>query len=60
MHLATQLPQSRYEDIIAREEMETHAVSESTCSLTQSGEKCRKRAAVDEERLYDSRGCPFL
>ena len=53
MRLATQLLQGRYEDIIAREEMETYDVSEFTFPPTQPEEKCRKCAAADEERLYD-------
>ena len=53
MHLATRLLQSRYEDIIAREKMETDAVSDFNSAPTQQEEKCRKCAAADEERLYD-------
>jgi hypothetical protein len=54
MHLATQLLQSRYEDIIAREETETDAVSQFAFPPTQPKEKCRKCAAEEEEeRLYD-------
>ncbi len=53
MHLATQLLQSRYEEIIARKEMETDAVSDFDAAPTQPGEKCRNCAAADEERLYD-------
>ncbi|KAI3188529.1 hypothetical protein CBS147311_10048 [Penicillium roqueforti] len=53
MHLATQLLQSRYEEIIARKEMETDAVSDFDSPPTQPEEKCRKCAAADEERLYD-------
>ncbi|CAG8362825.1 unnamed protein product [Penicillium nalgiovense] len=52
MHLATQLLQSRYEEIIARKEMETDAVSEFGSPLTQPEEKCRRCAAAEEERLY--------
>ena len=53
MHLATQLLLSRYEDIIAREEVETHAVSGFCSAQTQPEDKCRRCAAADEERLYD-------
>ena len=53
MHLAMQFLQSRYEDIIAGEEMESNAVSESTFPPTQPEEKCRKCTAADEEKLYD-------
>ncbi|KAJ5046865.1 hypothetical protein NUH16_003365 [Penicillium rubens] len=53
MHLATQLLQSRYEDIIAREEIESDTVSESTFSPKQPEKKCPKCAAADEEELYD-------
>ncbi|KAJ5346822.1 uncharacterized protein N7506_000075 [Penicillium brevicompactum] len=53
MHLATQLLQSRYEDILAREEMEMNDVSEFNFPPTQPEERCRKCAAADEERLYD-------
>lgn len=53
MHLATQLLQSRYEDILAREEMETNDVSEFMFPPTQPEERCRRCAAADEGRLYD-------
>jgi hypothetical protein len=53
MHLATQLLQSRYEDILAREEMETDDVSEFNFPPTQPEGRCRKCAAADEERLCD-------
>ena len=53
MQLATQFLLSRYEDIIAREEVETHAVSDSFSAQTQPEDKCRRCAAADEERLYD-------
>ncbi|CAG8906635.1 unnamed protein product [Penicillium nalgiovense] len=53
MHLATQLLQSRYEEIIARKEMETDAVSDFDSPPTQPEEKCQKCAVADEERLYD-------
>ncbi|CRL27407.1 unnamed protein product [Penicillium camemberti] len=53
MHLATRLLQSRYEEIIARKEVETDAVSDLDPAPAQPGEKCRQCAAVDEERLYD-------
>lgn len=53
MHLATQLLQGRYEDIIAREEMETNDVPEFAFPPTQPEEKCRKCGAADEDRLYD-------
>ncbi|KZN90157.1 hypothetical protein EN45_002690 [Penicillium chrysogenum] len=53
MHLATQLLQSRYEEIIVRKEMETDAVSVFGSPPTQPEDKCRKCAAADEERLYD-------
>jgi hypothetical protein len=53
MHLATQLLQSRYEDILAREEMETNDVSEFNLPPAQPEERCRKCDAADEERLYD-------
>ncbi|CAG8213440.1 unnamed protein product [Penicillium nalgiovense] len=53
IHLATQLLQSRYEEIIARKEMETDAVSDFDSPPTQPEEKCQKCAAADEERLYD-------
>ena len=53
MHLATQLLQSRYEEIIVRKEMETDAVPDFDSPPTQPEEKCRKCAAADEERLYD-------
>ncbi|CAG8153253.1 unnamed protein product [Penicillium nalgiovense] len=53
MHLATQLLQSRYEEIIVRKEMETDAVPDFGSPPTQPEEKCRKCAAADEERLYD-------
>ena len=53
MHLATQLLQSRYEEIIVRKEMETDAVPDFNSPPTQPEEKCRKCAAADEERLYD-------
>lgn len=53
MHLATQLLQSRYEDILAREEMETSDVFEFNLPPAQPEERCRKCAAADEERLYD-------
>ncbi|KAJ5471438.1 hypothetical protein N7530_008795 [Penicillium desertorum] len=53
MHLATQLLQSRYEEIIVRKEIETDAVSDFESPPTQPEEKCQKCAAADEERLYD-------
>jgi hypothetical protein len=53
VHLATRLLQSRYEEIIARKEMETDTVSDFDSASTQPGEKCRQCAAADEERLYD-------
>jgi hypothetical protein len=53
IHLTTQLQQSRYEYTIAREEMETDALFYFTFPSTQPQEKCRKCAAVGEERLYD-------
>jgi hypothetical protein len=53
VHLATQLLQSRYEEIIVRKEMETDAVSGFYSPPTQPEEKCQKCAAADEERLYD-------
>ncbi|KAJ5348558.1 uncharacterized protein N7506_001811 [Penicillium brevicompactum] len=53
MHLATQLLQSRYEDILGMEEMETNDVSEFNFPPAQPEERCRKCAAADEERLYD-------
>jgi hypothetical protein len=53
MHLATQLLQSRYKEIIMRKEMETDAVPDFDSPPTQPEEKRRKCAAADEERLYD-------
>ncbi|KAJ5348518.1 uncharacterized protein N7506_001771 [Penicillium brevicompactum] len=53
MHLATRLLQSRYEEIIARKEVEPGTVSDLDPAPTQPGEKCRQCAAVYEERLYD-------
>lgn len=62
MHLATQLLLSRYEDIIAKEEVskveeveevEKHAVSDSFSAQTLREDKCWRCAAADEERLYD-------
>jgi hypothetical protein len=53
MHLATQLLQSRYEDIVAREEIESDTASECTFSPKQPVKKCPKCAAADEEELYD-------
>jgi hypothetical protein len=53
MHLATQLLQSWYKDIIAREEMESDAVSKCTFSPIQPEEKCTKCAAADADELYD-------
>ncbi|CAG8010333.1 unnamed protein product [Penicillium salamii] len=53
IHLATQLLQSRYEEIIVRKEMETDAMSDFDPPPTQLEEMCRKCAAADEERLYD-------
>ncbi|CAG8078437.1 unnamed protein product [Penicillium nalgiovense] len=53
MHLATQLLQSRYEEIIVSKETETDAVSDFESPPTQPEERCQKCAAADEERLYD-------
>jgi hypothetical protein len=53
MHLATQLLQSRYEEIIVRKEMETGAVSDFESPPIQPEEKCQTCTATDEERLYD-------
>jgi hypothetical protein len=53
MHIATQLLQSRYEEIIVRKEMESAAVPDFGSPPTQPEEKRRKCAAADEERLYD-------
>ncbi|CAG8155085.1 unnamed protein product [Penicillium nalgiovense] len=53
MHLATQLLQSRYEEIIMRKEMETDAVSDFESPPTHPEESCQKCAAAGEERLYD-------
>jgi hypothetical protein len=56
MHLATQLLQSRYEDTIAWEEIESDTVFESTFSPKQPEEKCpsvllRMRRSCTSERL---------
>ena len=51
MHLATQLLQSRYEDIIAREE-ETEAISDFYPAQAKRKDECRKSATADKE-LYD-------
>ncbi|CAG8891926.1 unnamed protein product [Penicillium nalgiovense] len=53
MHLATQLLQSRYEEIIMRKEMETDSVSDFESQPTHPEESCQKCAAADKERLYD-------
>lgn len=53
MHLATQLLQSWYKDIIAREEMKSDAVSKCTFSPIQPEEKCTKCATADADELYD-------
>ncbi|CAG7977454.1 unnamed protein product [Penicillium nalgiovense] len=53
MHLATQLLQRRYEEIIARKEMETDTVSDFDSPPIQPKEKCQKCAAADEGWLYD-------
>lgn len=53
MHLATQLLQSRYEDIIAKEEMDTDALPNSHPTRMQPEYECQKCAAAAEERLYD-------
>jgi hypothetical protein len=53
MHLATKLLQSRYEDIIAKEEMDTDAVPNSHPTRMQPEYRCQKCAAAAEERLYD-------
>jgi hypothetical protein len=53
MHLAPQLLQSMYEEIIARTEMEAQPLSDFDSPPTQPEEKCRKCTAADEERLYD-------
>jgi hypothetical protein len=53
LHLATQLLQSRYKEIIARKGMEIDAVFEFDPALTQPGEKCWKCAAAAEQRLYN-------
>ncbi|CDM38466.1 unnamed protein product [Penicillium roqueforti FM164] len=53
IHLATQLLQSRYQEIIAKEEIETDTVSDFDFPPTQPEEKCRKCTATEEERLYD-------
>jgi hypothetical protein len=56
MHLATQLLQSRYEDTIAWEEIESDTASESTFSPKQPEEKCpsvllRMRSCTSERLL---------
>jgi hypothetical protein len=48
MHLATQLQQGRYEDIIER-----NGIPEFAFPPTQPEEMRRNCAAADEERLYD-------
>jgi hypothetical protein len=53
MHLATQLLQSRYEEIIMRKEIQTAAVPDFESPPTHPEESCQKCAAADEERLYD-------
>lgn len=53
MKLATQSLQSRYEEIIARKEMDTDAVPDVGSPPTQLEEKCWKCAAAEEEELYD-------
>jgi hypothetical protein len=53
MNLATQLLQSRYQDIIAKKEMETGAVFDFYSAQTEPEDKCRNCAVADEEQLYD-------
>jgi hypothetical protein len=53
MQPATQSLLNRYKDIIAREEVETHAVSNSFFAQTLPEDVCRECADTDEERLYD-------
>ena len=51
--LATQLLQSRYEDILAKEGMDTDAMPNAYPTRTQPEYECRRCAAADEERLCD-------
>jgi hypothetical protein len=53
MDLVTELLQSRYEDISAKEEMNTDAMPNAHPTRTQPEYECRKCAAAAEERLYD-------
>ena len=53
MHLAAQLLLSRYEDIIARERIQTHGVLDCFSSQTGPEDKCPRCVAADEERLHD-------
>ncbi|CAG7962945.1 unnamed protein product [Penicillium salamii] len=53
MHLATKLLQSSYEEILEGKEMETCPLFVFDSLPTQPAEKCRKCAAVDEQRLHD-------
>lgn len=53
MDLVTQLLQSRYEDINAKEEVDTDAMPNSHPTRMQPEYECRKCAAAAEERLYD-------
>ncbi|OQD76760.1 hypothetical protein PENANT_c119G01406 [Penicillium antarcticum] len=53
MHLATQLLQSRYEDLIAREDLEKKPLFRLYPAQTQPEGKCQQCATADEERLYN-------
>lgn len=53
MKLVTRSLQSRYKEIITREEMETDGVSEFDSAPTPPEQKCPKCAAADKEWLYD-------
>lgn len=53
IHLATQSLQSRYEEVIARKEIDTEAMSDVSSLPMQLEKKCWKCAAEEEEKLYD-------
>lgn len=59
MHLATQLLQSRYEEIIVKKELETDAVSDFESPPIQSEEKFQKCTAADEERCMTETPCSY-
>lgn len=53
MHLATQLLQSRYEDAIAWEEIESDTASGEYFLTETARREVPKRAVADEEELYE-------